>query len=57
MLSVAGEVDLATTPALEREALHVLHNADRRLILDLSHGALVTDCMTTAVQALSDLHG
>ena len=102
VLSATGEVDLATAPALEREALRALHNAHGRLILDLSattfmdlsgvrmvhrlartapaldgqlaivavtygvrlvlehvppHGALVTDCMTTAVQALSDLHG
>jgi anti-anti-sigma factor len=102
VLSVAGEVDLATAPALEREALRVLHDARGRLILDLSattfmdvsgarvverlgrtasgiggqltivtdtygvrrilehvppQGALVTNCMTTAVQALTDFHG
>jgi anti-anti-sigma factor len=101
VLSAVGEVDLATAPILEREALRVLPDAHGRLILDLSaitfmdlsgvrvierlgraasarggqlalvavtsgvrlmlervppQGALVTDCMTTAVQALSDLH-
>lgn len=32
----AGEVDLATAPALKREALRVFHDAHGRLILDLS---------------------
>jgi anti-anti-sigma factor len=102
VLSVAGEVDLATAPALEREALRVLHRAHGRLILDLSattfmdlsglrlverlahtasalggqlalvavtygvrlvlehvppQEALVTNNMTAAAQAFSDLHG
>jgi anti-anti-sigma factor len=36
VLLVEGEIDLATAPALEREALHALRDAHGRFILDLS---------------------
>jgi anti-anti-sigma regulatory factor len=36
VLSVSGEIDLATAPELQREASRTLHDAPGRLILDLS---------------------
>jgi anti-sigma B factor antagonist len=48
-LSIAGELDLATAPALDREVHGVVSHSPTRLVLDLS---AVTFCDSTGVAAL-----
>jgi anti-anti-sigma factor len=50
VLAVGGELDIATVPALTRQAAAALRHPTERLILDLS-GLAFTDC--TGVRALA----